>query len=701
MPARPSVLATTITRWSTASSTAAVVAQNVAVALGYAALMELLLAPEWLMGMRSTPVWPANGFAVAAVWLLGARVLPGVALGALAVMLLHAPLAVALIVPLAPVTQAWLATAVLRRLAFDERLERVRDPLALTLAAAPAGAIASATIGALVSWAFDGIANGDIRAFWLLWFMRAWLGIVTVAPLVFAFLNARRLPRSGWRVVEGAALAAGFLAVLALIVSRWAEPAMNLPVALFVIPFIAWAGLRFGARGAALVVATLTAAAVGTAVIGIGPVARLPLASVQVGAFLFLLIAAVIGQVLAAMAAERDDALQKRAQLEALLRHSQKMEAVGRLAGGIAHDFNNLLTAILGYTDILVHGMDTNDPRRAEAEQIERAAMRAAELTRQMLAFSRRETGQATVIDLNRTLTKVEPMLRRVIGEDVKLTIAPKANRPLVRADAGQMEQVIMNLAVNARDAMPQGGRLTIETADGSVDEATAAENHEARPGPHVMLSVTDTGIGMSAAVRARLFEPYFTTKPAGKGTGLGLSTVYGIVRQSDGHLTVTSEPGAGTTFRVMLPLAEAGAAVETDPAVQKLPGGTEHILVLEDDASVRHMTRDLLTRLGYSVTAAASGRAGIALASDDTRHIDLVVCDVILGDMSGPSAAEALQALRPAVRVLYVSGHTDDAIVRTGVLEEGKPFLQKPFTPVQLARKIREVLEDREAGAA
>jgi CheY-like chemotaxis protein len=263
------------------------------------------------------------------------------------------------------------------------------------------------------------------------------------------------------------------------------------------------------------------------------------------------------------------------------------------------------------------------------------------------------------------------------------------------------MEQVIMNLAVNARDAMADGGRLTIETADAEVDEGTAAENHEARVGPHVMLSVRDTGAGMTAAVRARLFEPYFTTKAAGKGTGLGLSTVYGIVRQSDGHISVTSEVGAGATFRIMLPVAAAEPVSEGDPALQKLPGGAEHILLLEDDAAVRRVARDLLVRLGYSVTEAASGRGGIALGSDDTRHFDLLICDVILGDMSGPSVAEALRALRPSMRVLYTSGYTDDAIVRTGVLEEGKPFLAKPFTPLQLARKVREVLEDREAGAA
>ncbi len=248
---------------------------------------------------------------------------------------------------------------------------------------------------------------------------------------------------------------------------------------------------------------------------------------------------------------------------------------------------------------------------------------------------------------------------------------------------------------------MPNGGRLTVETSEVVLDGMSATDIPDARPGEYVQLSVADTGMGMSPAVRARMFEPYFTTKDVGKGTGLGLSTAYGIVRQSDGHITVASEIGLGTTFRILLPRSEAEVAVDPDSSVQKLPGGTEHILVVEDDSSVRRLAKDLLTRLGYSVTEAASGRAGIALGSDDTRHFDLVLCDVILGDMSGPAVAEALVALRPSIRVLYMSGYTDDAIVRTGVLDEGKSFLQKPFTPVQLARKIREVLEDRETDAA
>jgi signal transduction histidine kinase/ActR/RegA family two-component response regulator len=700
VPARPSILATVKT-WAAAPSPAAIVAQNVGVGIAYALLMELVLMPPVIGGLRTTPVWPANGFALAAAWLLGLRILPGVAIGAALVMAQQVPLSVAFTACFAPVAQASLAVWALRHLNFDERLERVRDPLILALAAAPLAAIASASIGTLPSWAFGFVPPSGVLAFWLSWFMRAWLGIAMIAPLVFAWLHARPMPLGERRRLEGLALLVGLLATSALVIGLWSGPEADAPLSFLSLPFVMWAGLRFGARGAAVVVALLTALAIGAALAGTSPVSGLSDLTAQVASFLYLLMATVIGQLLAAMKAERDDALQKRVQLEELLRHSQKMEAVGRLAGGIAHDFNNLLTAILGYTDIVVHGMGANDPRRADAEQIERAATRAAELTRQMLVFSRRETQHAGVIDLNRVLARVEPMLRRVIGEDVKLTILSKATRPLVRADAGQMEQVIMNLTVNARDAMPEGGRLTLETADTVVDEAAAAENHEAKPGPHVMLSVTDSGVGMSASVRARLFEPYFTTKPAGQGTGLGLSTVYGIVRQSDGHLSVSSEVGQGSTFRVLLPLAEAEAAPDVDGTVQKLPGGSEHILLIEDDPSVRRLGKDLLTRLGYSVTEAASGRAAIALSSDDTRHYDLLICDVILGDMSGPSVAEALRALRPTTRVLYVSGYTDDAIVRTGVLDEGKPFLEKPFTPLQLARKVREVLEDREAGAA
>jgi signal transduction histidine kinase len=474
----------------------------------------------------------------------------------------------------------------------------------------------------------------------------------------------------------------------------------NVPVAFLFFPIVGWAGLRFGARGAASITALVSAFAIVIAGLGLGPFAEFPIEFVHALLFAFLSLGSLSGLLLAAIMAERDDAMAKRLLLEEQLRHSQKMEAVGRLAGGIAHDFNNLLTAIIGYTEIVLYGLDPKDDRRADAEEIGRAAMRAADLTRQMLAFSRRQVLQPKIVDLNMALTKVEPMLRRMIGEDIVMTVNGRAAHPFVRVDPGQVEQVVMNLVVNARDAMPKGGRLSVETAEATLDASAIAEMPDAKPGEYVTLSVADTGIGMPPEIRARIFEPYFTTKDVGKGTGLGLSTAYGIVRQSDGHIALSSEVGQGTTFRIYLPRAEAPQVTAADTVAEKLPEGAEHILLVEDDSSVRRLVKELLVRLGYSVTEAASGRAGLALGSDDTRHFDLAVCDVILGDMSGPAVAEALSALRPSIRVLYMSGYTDEAIVRTGVLDEGKPFLQKPFTPLQLSKKIREVLDEPETEA-
>jgi two-component system, cell cycle sensor histidine kinase and response regulator CckA len=526
----------------------------------------------------------------------------------------------------------------------------------------------------------------------VIWWMRDWLGTLIVTSLALTWVRSRPVMWTGPRIGEAIAVVVAFVVMSQAIFGlQTVFGGQRVPLAFTFFPVVGYAGLRFGARGAATMVALAAMLVLPVAAYRLGPFADFTVGFAIFIAHLFLLLIWISAHTLAAVRAEWEDALARRLALEEQLRHSQKMEAVGRLAGGIAHDFNNLLTAIIGYTEIVMVGLGPGDPRRADAEEIARAAMRAADLTRQMLAFSRKQILQPKVIDLNATLAKVEPMLRRVIGEDIVMTISPKATRPQVRVDPGQIEQVIMNLVVNARDAMPRGGRLTVETADGAIDQAALPP--DSKPGSYVMLAVSDTGIGMSADVRARIFEPYFTTKEVGKGTGLGLSTAYGIVRQSDGHIQVYSEPGQGTTFRVYLPRTEEVAAVEAagDAA---MPGGTEHILLVEDDPSVRRLSREILVRLGYTVTEAASGRAGLALGSDDTKHFDLALCDVILGDMSGPAVYEALRALRPNVRVLYMSGYADEAIVRTGVLEEGHPFLQKPFTPQDLAVKIRDVLD-------
>ncbi|MBN9522390.1 response regulator [bacterium] len=375
------------------------------------------------------------------------------------------------------------------------------------------------------------------------------------------------------------------------------------------------------------------------------------------------------------------------------LHQAQKMEAVGQLAGGVAHDFNNLLTVINGYADLLLQGLPPGDPARELLGEIHKAGERSAGLTRQLLAFSRQQVLAPRVLDLNAVVADTASLLRRVIGEDVKLATAPGRGLWPVKADPGQVEQVLLNLAVNARDAMPTGGRLTIETADVELDESYAAGRPDARPGPHVLLAVSDTGHGMPPEVLARIFEPFFTTKGVGKGTGLGLATVYGIVKQSGGHVGVYSEVGVGTTFKVYLPRAESGPGGGTAPPRPPAPPrGTETVLVVEDEDAVRALTRHVLRHAGYVVVEAAD--AGAAARAAEGREIDLLVTDVVMPGLGGRELAERLRASRPGLKVLYLSGYTDDAVVRHGVLHERVHFLQKPFTPAALAWKVREALD-------
>jgi hypothetical protein len=387
--------------------------------------------------------------------------------------------------------------------------------------------------------------------------------------------------------------------------------------------------------------------------------------------------------------------LTERHALEQQFRQAQKMEAVGRLAAGVAHDFNNLLTAILGYSELLLGGLGPGDPRRAGVEEIRRAAERAGSLTRQLLAFSRQQVLQPRTLDLNEVVSGLHSMLRRLIGEDIDLrtTAAPDLGRVL--ADPGQIEQVIMNLAVNARDAMPRGGKLTIETANVALDAIYARTHEVVKPGPYVLLAVSDTGTGMDADVRSHLFEPFFTTKAKGHGTGLGLATVYGIVKQSGGYIWVYSEPGQGTAFKIYLPRAEgkaAGRSAAERPA--EAPGGSETILLVEDEDVVRSLAREILEAYGYTVLEATRGEEALEASARHRGPIDLLLTDVIMPGGSGREAAERLAPGRPGMKVLYMSGYTNDAIVHHGVLAPGVAFLQKPFSPQALARKVREVLD-------
>jgi two-component system cell cycle sensor histidine kinase/response regulator CckA len=385
----------------------------------------------------------------------------------------------------------------------------------------------------------------------------------------------------------------------------------------------------------------------------------------------------------------------ERRRLEEQLLQSQKMEAVGRLAGGIAHDFNNLLTAVAGYTELLLGELPPGDPRRESAEEIRQAGKRAAALTQQLLAFSRRQVLEPRVLDLNLVIANMERLLRRVIGEDVELTTSLHPDLWRTRADPGQIEQVILNLVVNARDAMPRGGRLTLETQNVELDDKFAGRYASVQPGPHVMLAVSDTGLGMDPELQSRLFEPFFTTKERGKGTGLGLSTTYGVVKQSGGSIWVYSEPGHGTTFKIYLPRCEEPLDRPIAPAAPAEPlGGTETVLLVEDEPEVRRLVEKLLVMKGYDVLSAASPADAISVSRNHEGAIHVLVTDVVMPGMNGRELARALAPARPEMRVLYMSGYTDAAVTRHGLLEPGTAFLSKPFTPDALARKLREVLE-------
>jgi PAS domain S-box-containing protein len=387
---------------------------------------------------------------------------------------------------------------------------------------------------------------------------------------------------------------------------------------------------------------------------------------------------------------------------EEQLRQWQRVEAIGRLAGGVAHDFNNLLMTIKGCSELLLGAFDRRDPRREEVDEILKAADRATSLTRQLLAFGRRQVLQPQVLDLNAVVMNMDKMLRRLIGEDVQLMTSLDSDLWSVKVDPGMIEQVVMNLAVNSRDAMPNGGKLTIETTNVTHDEEYASHHVSVKPGYYVMLAISDTGCGMDKETQSHLFEPFFTTKETGKGSGLGLSTVYGIIKQSEGNIWAYSEPGLGTTFKIYLPRVEKAAKVykpRLKPKKGGAPGGTETILLVEDEEPVRSMVSKVLQSKGYTVLEARHGNEAIEVSERCEGSINLMVTDVIMPQMSGRELAERLTLMRPEMHVLYMSGYPDNTIVQHGVLEPGTAFLQKPFTINALELKVREILDGARKG--
>jgi PAS domain S-box-containing protein len=383
-----------------------------------------------------------------------------------------------------------------------------------------------------------------------------------------------------------------------------------------------------------------------------------------------------------------------RVQLEQQLHQAQKMEAVGRLAGGVAHDFNNLLTVILGYGNLLLDQVKNDDVLHQEVDEIKRAATRAAALTQQLLAFSRKQVLALRVVDLNETIRGLSQMLKSLVKEDIELVLNLEPALGSVRVDTGQIEQVIMNLALNARDAMPEGGRLEIETTNVDLDD-TFAHRHVVQPGPYVLMCVTDNGQGMDSETQSRLFEPFFTTKSPGKGTGLGLSMVYGIIKQSGGSIFAYSELGKGSTFKIFLPRVDTPAEpVEEPPPPTRALNGTETVLLVEDETPVRTLVQDILSKHGYSVLDARDGVEALEMSRRHRGLIHLMVTDVVMPGMSGIELARRFDVERPETRVLYLSGYTDDVVLRNGVLRPGTAFLQKPFTPESLLQKVRSLLD-------
>ncbi|HSA23988.1 MAG TPA: response regulator, partial [Myxococcota bacterium] len=392
---------------------------------------------------------------------------------------------------------------------------------------------------------------------------------------------------------------------------------------------------------------------------------------------------------------ERRRAEEERGRLLEQLQQSMKMEAIGRLAGGVAHDFNNLLTSIAGNLELALLDLDPADSVARSLTESRRACESAAELTRRLLAFSRKQVIAPRPLDLGELVAHLQPMLARLLGEDIRLLVVQGSALAPVKVDPGQFEQILANLAINARDAMPDGGTLRIETANLAVDAATCARHPGLRPGPHVRLAVSDTGQGRSDEVKAHLFEPFFTTKPMGRGTGLGLASIYGAVHQAGGAIEVESAPGQGATFRLLLPVTAEPAERLAPESLGRLPlpGGRETVLVVEDEASVRALALEILGRLGYRVLSAQDGQEALRLAGQSEEPIDLLVTDVVMPGMNGRELAERLQRLHPETRVLYTSGYSEEVIAHRGVVEEQLNFLSKPYTPRSLADKLREVL--------
>jgi PAS domain S-box-containing protein len=771
------------------------------------------------IGQSISLVWPPTGVAIAALTMLEIRYWPAIAIAALlANAATSVPLTTAIAIATGNTLEALVASSLLRRSTGSRpQLDDIRHVRTFLLTAAPLGALCSAVVGSCSLWLSGLIPTSAVPIALVIWWTGDLLGALVVAPLVFAWTSsaAPHIPR---RLAEVVLLCMGTVTAGEVGLGRTLGGPVPVQVQYLYLlfPFVVWAALRFGARGASLMTLTLAAAAVGHTVAGDGPFVSATSTRTLLGVTSYLVVVSVMGLVLAAaVRLERDHATaaladsEKRLRraldaarmgvwvwsvendtlvwddnlrrlygldsgerissyedflarvhpddrdlvgktvrraveaggdldyefrvvlpdgrirwiadhgeirrseqgrpiyltgigtdvtehrvAEERLRQAHRMESVGRLAGGVAHEANNQMSVILGASEFILRRPDVPDPVRADVEFIQGAAERTAAVTAQLLAFSRQQILKPEVLQVNAVIQKWEPVLRRIMGEDCGVILRLSPELGMVRADPGQLEQVLLNLALNARDAMPRGGRISIETfpMELTADYARTKKGTVIHSGPHVVIAVSDTGHGMDRETLTHLFEPFFTTKGLGQGTGLGLSTVYGIVRQSDGYIWVYSEPGQGTTFKIYLPVKAGEMARSQTPSLLPQAGAGECILIVEDEVAVRYMMKRALESTGYRVLEA--GSTAEALNILNTGQISLVVADVIMPGQSGRELADQIAELRPGVPVLFTSGYTDGEIERRGLLEPGAAFLQKPVTPNALIRAVQRQLE-------
>jgi PAS domain S-box-containing protein len=773
------------------------------------------------IGQSISLVWPPTGIAIAALTLLGYRYWPGIALGAfLANAATPVPLLAAIAISAGNTLEALVAAYLIRHMAGPRpELGNLRHVRAFMVAAL-LGALCSASIGPASLWVTGALPSPAVPAAVAVWWAGDVLGALVIAPVFFTWTLPPQAEDNTRRLIEVIVLCLGTIVAAELALGRVFDPAVLRQVDYHYVlfPFVIWAALRFGARGASLMTLTVSAVAVGHTIHGGGPFAGASAMETLIEVTCYLAVVAVTGLVLAAavrwerhqatkalMQSEKqlrraleaarmgswfwsvqdnrlswddnlrqlyalspeervathqeflervhpddrtsvDSAMEKvlkeggdldyefrvllpdgrvrwianqgevrrdeqgravymtgvssdvteRRVAEDRLRQAHRMESVGRLAGGVAHETNNQMSIVLGSADFILQRPDVPEAVRADVEFIRKAAERTAAVTAQLLAFSRRQILKPELLDLNAVVTGWEPVLRRIMGEDCVVKLRLSTEPALVRADPGQLEQVLLNLALNARDAMPRGGRITVETFRTELTGAYARSRPATaiRPGDYAVLAVSDTGHGMDKETLSHIFEPFFTTKGVGQGTGLGLSTVYGIVKQSDGYVWVYSEPGQGTTFKIYLPLKTGAVpATRRDSAPLRSRAG-ESILLVEDDAPVRSMMRRALEGAGYGVLEAGGAAEALDILARTSGRISLVLTDVVMPGVSGRELADRIAELIPGTPVLFTSGYTDGEIVRRGLLEPGVAFIQKPLTPAALVRAVRERLE-------